>query len=172
MYREPALLWEEALAVSPDSARVMNNLGLIYGQRGDDDRAQELFESAIRMGGVPTRANYNLGNLYHRQGSFAKAIPFYQEAMKLDFDDSVLFNSAAVLHLRENNFAGALPLLIRALELNPRNNDAHRNLAGLYEHGTPPSGKALAQYELALQLSPSDAHIQNKVNTLRRTASK
>lgn len=64
LYRDPVLLWSDAVAKSPRKARPHNNLGHAYAMRGDWDNAVEEFRTAARLDPDYALAQQNLRNAY------------------------------------------------------------------------------------------------------------
>jgi protein O-mannosyl-transferase len=69
LYRDPVLLWSDAVRKSPGKARPHNNLGHAYAQSGQWDRAIEEFRAAVRLNPDYTLAQDNLRRAYlHHAG--------------------------------------------------------------------------------------------------------
>lgn len=67
LYRDPVLLWSDAVEKSPQKARPHNNLGHGYLLRGDWDRAIEEFRIAAQLSPDYTLAQKNLRDAYLHQ---------------------------------------------------------------------------------------------------------
>ncbi|MGH7228800.1 MAG: tetratricopeptide repeat protein [Nitrospiraceae bacterium] len=67
LYRDPVLLWSDAVEKSPQKARPHNNLGHAYALRDDWDRAIEEFRVAARLDPDYTHAQQNLRDAYLHQ---------------------------------------------------------------------------------------------------------
>lgn len=64
LYRDPVLLWSDAIEKSPRKARPHNNLGHAYALRGDWDNAIEEFRTAARLDPDYALAQENLRAAY------------------------------------------------------------------------------------------------------------
>jgi len=64
LYRDPLLLWSDAVSKSPRKARPHNNLGHAYALRGDWDNAIEEFRTAARLDPDYALAQQNLRDAY------------------------------------------------------------------------------------------------------------
>ena len=67
LYRDPVLLWSDAVEKSPQKARPHNNLGHAYALRDDWDRAIEEYRTAARLNPGYARAQQNLRDAYLHQ---------------------------------------------------------------------------------------------------------
>ena len=67
LYRDPVLLWSDAVEKSSQKARPHNNLGHAYALRGDWDRAIEEYRTAARLNPDYARAQQNLRDAYLHQ---------------------------------------------------------------------------------------------------------
>ena len=67
LYRDPVLLWSDAVEKSPQKARPHNNLGHAYALRDDWNRAIEEYRNAARLNPDYAPAQQNLRDAYLRQ---------------------------------------------------------------------------------------------------------
>ena len=58
--------------------------GLAYYDKGDDDRAIDEYNEAIRLDPKYAQAYFNRGNAYYQKGDDDRAIADYSEAIRLD----------------------------------------------------------------------------------------
>lgn len=59
-YRNELTLWEATVKLSPDKARVQNNLGYAYMLAGKKDQAKIAFETALQLDSTYYKARFNL----------------------------------------------------------------------------------------------------------------
>lgn len=81
-WRDQDHLWLAAERTSPSSQQNHNNLGDLYGRRGDLERAEWHFKKAIEINPHYADAMHNLANTYVQMGRYDEAIELYQEALK------------------------------------------------------------------------------------------
>jgi protein O-mannosyl-transferase len=77
-------LWYSNSKVSPNSARIYNNLGDAYAREKDIDRAVNSFEKAIEINPNYTDAVHNLGITYIDAAMYEKAAVQFEKALELD----------------------------------------------------------------------------------------
>jgi len=75
-------LWLAAERTSPTSPQNHNNLGDLYGRRGNLQLAEWHFKKAIELNPHYADAMHNLGNTYVRLGKLEEAIKMYEAALK------------------------------------------------------------------------------------------
>jgi protein O-mannosyl-transferase len=86
IWRDPQILWEDVIAKAPNNSRAYNNLGVVYKERGEFNRAIEQFEKSLRANRNYTAVYYNLGDVQYRLGNYENAIVYLKQALtgKLD----------------------------------------------------------------------------------------
>ncbi len=83
-WRDSETLYTANLRTYPDSYIVQNNLGSIYLDRGEVDRAIAMFERAIELHPTHPRAYANLGAAYGRKGMYEKGLTYLFKSWELD----------------------------------------------------------------------------------------
>ena len=69
LWREALFRWEKALKLDPKNARLMNNLAVAYETAGDFEKADALYQEALRMdpGNREIKQNHDLFTAYYKQ---------------------------------------------------------------------------------------------------------
>jgi arylsulfatase A-like enzyme/Tfp pilus assembly protein PilF len=83
-YREGAANLEKAVQLGAKDAKVLNNLGICYGQTGRTGKALISFQQAVQLDPQLAPAHLNLGFAYQKSGRTAEAQREYDSACKLD----------------------------------------------------------------------------------------
>ena|GEM_PF-349550 len=88
-FEEAQKLLEEAKNEKPGDPTVNYNIGSVYHQEGDYDRASESYLNAAFADDSAMRAHahYNIGNTEFRKGDYEKAIEAYKKSLGLNPDD-------------------------------------------------------------------------------------
>ena len=92
--------FERAIDINPNHRDAHLELGIVYGQRGRLDAAEEHYEQAIRIDSDYSEAHNNLGTVYARQAQWDKAIEEYRKALEnpmYPWPDSAYYNLARAL---------------------------------------------------------------------------
>lgn len=154
-YRDPLAIWSDNVAAHPAGARGHNNLALIFQQRGEPDRANTHYATAVRLQPGYVSAHYNWGVALLEQNRVEAAIAALETAVRLAPEHADAHLNLGNALVRAERPAAALPHYETSLRLRPAP-DAHVNLAAaLTVLGRP--READAQLESALRLDPSFA---------------
>ena len=79
---EAILAWVRASQLDPEGFSAYNNLGNAYALRGDDRRAWEAYEAALRHDPEEAMPLFNLARIHERQGRAAEAERCYREYVR------------------------------------------------------------------------------------------
>lgn len=83
LWRNPVVFYEYTLQFS-ESARLYNNLGMAYEERGWTEEALEAYESALGLADWYPQTYHNMANLYRRMGDVQLAEKHYEKAIEID----------------------------------------------------------------------------------------
>ncbi len=121
-------LWLAAAKTSPSSPQNHNNLGDLYGRRGDLERSAKEFKKAIELQPNYADAYHNLGNTYQQMGKIDEATKNYQKAFELNPQLWQPCQNLAAIYFEQGNFAAAKEWMERAVAANPTDPNLQRNL--------------------------------------------
>ena len=65
--REAQILYNNILKIKPDYSQVHNNLGVIFAQLGEDQKAKLSYEKAIEINPNYANAHNNLGSIFQNK---------------------------------------------------------------------------------------------------------
>ena len=120
-WHDPIVFYNQTLAYTPGSYRVLNNLGMAYADAKDSAKAKETYEKAIATDPKNPIAYHNLANIYRDAGEKSQAIEIYEQAISLDSKFMYSYSALIDLYLKEKNYPKALEYLKKAQELQPEN---------------------------------------------------
>jgi len=84
IWRDQISLYEYIQTYNPDSARVHNNLGMAYSNKGKNDQAINEYKKAIQLSDTYPQSHHNLARIYAQKGMINEAIAEYKKAITLD----------------------------------------------------------------------------------------
>ncbi|MFW6143743.1 MAG: tetratricopeptide repeat protein [Patescibacteria group bacterium] len=155
-------LWPATAKVAPENPKLHNNLGDVYAQKGNLQKAASEFELATKLLPGYADAYHNWGNVLRRQGKTEQAIEKYQQAIS---HNPQLWQSHSILaeiYFNQENFEKAKNHFSRSVNIYPKNIETWFNLAITYSN--------LNQHEKAINiienLSAQDPG-NEKIKTLR-----
>ena len=105
-----------------------NNLGIMYWEIGEIEKARSSFSDAIEKDATNAMAYKNLGMFEEKSGNRSDALSAFTNAVELQPQDiSILLNNAYFL-LKDNRPNDAIPFFERAIALGCDNEIAHQKL--------------------------------------------
>jgi tetratricopeptide (TPR) repeat protein len=128
-----------ALLIDPYSYEAHNNLGTVYLQKREYDRAVEQFQLALAVFPDPfnpppmevmdvARAFYNMGLAYQQMGSFNSALQSYEKALRVTPRMGEACSNMGTVYLMMGRYEEAEMSFSKALSINPRLEFAKKNL--------------------------------------------
>src|SRR5215467_8648263 len=158
VWHDTETLWTHALAASPAS-RAHENLGDLYQDRGQIDRAAAHYEQLVQM-----RPSYGPGHLYlgatrAQQGRPEEAMREYEEAARLMPDSAVPYYNMGLALVALRRPAEAIERYRQAVKIVPAYADAHNNLGLLLaEDGKLDDGVVHLREAVALRPDSASYH--------------
>ena len=119
MYREAGDIYKEALQLEPDSAKLINKLGISYHQLLMLGSARRQYERAWRVDKTYSQALNNLGTVHHAQGNYGKAISAYKRALKVSPYSASIHSNLGTSYFAKRKFKLASKSYLTALGLDP-----------------------------------------------------
>ena len=86
-------MYEKAIEIDPKFASPWNNLGIVYSDLKDYDKAKEMYEKAIEIDPKYAYSWHGLGYLHLTLGRFREAIPYLLKSIEIEPDISCYVNS-------------------------------------------------------------------------------
>jgi len=121
-------LWLAAAKTSPSSPQNHNNLGDLYGRRGDLERSIEEFKKAIELKPGYADAYHNLGNTYQQRGGVEEAIENYQKAIEFNPNLWQSYQNLGAIYFTREEYQLAEKCFQEAIKINPTNLNLQDNL--------------------------------------------
>ena len=170
---------DEALSRNPDYVEALIHRGIILGELGRGEEAQEAFDRAERVGGQErdgisshqagklANLHANLGEAYVESGALGRAIEQYQQALRLGPGFHDLRFRLGKLMLDAGRSLEARDVLEEVVEARPGFVAAKASLGlAAYLSGDPQSAQTI--WEAAHQAHPDDPRITAYLALLTR----
>lgn len=119
MYREAGDTYQEAIRHEPDSAKLVNKLGISYHQRMLLTHARREYERAWKLDRTYIQALNNLGTVHHAQGKYRRAIRNYRKALEVSPYSASIYSNLGTSYFSRRKYKDASLAYLRALELDP-----------------------------------------------------
>ena len=109
------------LSLSPrNRAATYVNMGILYNNSSQPDKALATFEKASDYYNVQSEAVLNSGNSYYIKKEYHKALEFYNKSFELGIKDkSAVFFNIGLVYEKLNNIEKAIFHYKKAIELRP-----------------------------------------------------
>jgi Tfp pilus assembly protein PilF len=146
----------KTLALSPDDADALNNLGSLLARNGDTTGAEKELRSALAVDPYNSDARANLGRLLLSKGAADEALFQLRKAAELAPNAPKILLDEAVALLSTNHTAEAKTQIEHALTSSPRDARAFDLLGQIALMNRNPR-EARVQFQAALQADPSFA---------------
>lgn len=162
---EAEAIYRQILAVDPDHALALNNLGLITPQ----DEALALFSRAVAVKPDYVDALINLGNALHARGEIDEATARYEQAVALRPGSAAALNNLGNVLRAQGKLDDAIACYERGLAADPNNPDIHFGVGCILQA----QGKldaAIARYERAIALKPDFVAALHNLGTVHDMA--
>lgn len=111
--------YRAALAKEPNSARLLNKIGISELMMQRNREAKKSFERSIKADGTSADAYNNLGVVYYEVKKYSAAIKEYRRAIALDGASAAFFSNLGAAQFAKKEFDQAVVSYQHALELDP-----------------------------------------------------
>jgi tetratricopeptide (TPR) repeat protein len=154
---EKAIIEYEKAASLPggEKASVYNNLGTLYYQTKNIDKAIFFLLKAIQAKPDFAKAYMNMGIIKAEKKDYPEAIRLLKTAVTLDPDDSAAQNALGKAYYESGRTKAAIRHCRLACDLDPLNSNAENNLGAILL-GVGQVEKALPHLEKAINISPEN----------------
>lgn len=117
------LEFNNALTIDEENVRANFGLGLTYLERGDDTKANDIFERLVKLDAAFEPQHKHLFNDFginlRKNKMHQQSVDYYERALELAPADENLYYNIARVHFDREEFGLAAASLKKALEMNP-----------------------------------------------------
>jgi protein O-GlcNAc transferase len=158
-------LYRQVLALHPQHADALHNLGELALRAGQNDIAVDLIRQAISVRTDFPEAYNDLGIALKRQGQNKQAIAAYRRAIALKADFHQAHNNLGVVLRDEGQLDEAIAAYQQVISIRPKYAEAHNNLGILLKENGQ-IDKAIAALDTAIALKPNYAEAHFNLGNL------
>jgi len=167
MWRDIDTFWQHCIRRNPGCWMAYTNYGPVLRQRGQLDRAAEMYEKALSIKPDHPEALNNLAIIRRRQGDVREAVELYRRVMKIEPNRNTAFNLALAL-AELGSTREAIDLLTKVVRADGQDVEARVQLGVLLD-ATGDQAGALEQYDEALKVVPDQLEALNNAAWIRAT---
>ena len=156
-WRDSETLFTHALAVTGKNDVAENNLGIVFLQRGELDKAIAKLQAAIDLRPENGPAHNNLAKAFLQKGQLAEAMIHYRKFLEIEPQNVEARNILGTALIQQGHVREAVEQWQDALAIEPENGNAASNLAWVFatspEDSIRNGARAVELAERALHLS-------------------
>ncbi len=154
-YESEETLWRDTLAKNDQCWMAYNNLGIILGDRGEQEGALALYRKAIALKPDYHKAHNNIGIALDSRGELDQSIYHYRKVLESDPDNAIVLNNLGVALTTLGRTDEAIAYLLDGLRIRPLAPELHTNL-GIAFQRKGEILKAIRALSRAVELVPQD----------------
>jgi protein O-mannosyl-transferase len=155
LWMDNVSLWQDVVRKSPNLYRGYTNLGKAYFEKGQYEKALEMFERVVALRPSNFEAYNNRGNAFNSIGQLNKAIADYDKAIALNPSNFKAYNNRGNIFNSIGRLDEAMADYDKAIALNPSDYNLYNNRGNIF-NSIGQLDKAIADYSKAVALNPSD----------------
>ena len=146
--------FERAVALYPQYNTAYNNLGVMYFQMGQREKARAAFEHSVALNDKNADADRNLARILIHDGNFSQAEDLLKKSLMVEPLNTVTLTLLCAAQVQTGNYDGALVTSRKVHQLPHEGYSLVHYIAGqAYEHKGQPQDAAI-EYETYLRESP------------------
>ena len=154
--------YNKVLKIDPNHSATHNNLGAIFKQLKDYQKAKVCYEKAIECNPNYVDAHNNLGAIFGQLKDHQKAISCYEKAIKINPNYVDAHNNLGAIFGQLKDHQKAISCYEKAIKINPNYVDAHYNLGTIFGQ-LKDHQKAKVCYEKAIKINPNHSQSLNNL---------
>ena len=163
IWKDPQALWEDVISKAPNNSRAYNNLGVVYKEREEFDKAVELFEKSLRANRNYTAVYYNMGDVQYRSGNYENALAYLKQALTGKLNPQLhldILNKLGRTYGAMGRREKAIEIFEEAIKLFPSSIVLLNNLGVQYMKNNQ-IDSAIETFEKALKIREEDYILRN-----------
>ena len=158
-------LYKEVLEIDPSYVTAHNNLGAIFNELRDFQKARLCYEKVIEIDPTYAMAYYNLGVVCNKLRDFQKAIICYEKAIEFKPNYVMAHYNLGVIYLDLDERLKAISYFEKAIEVDPKHVNSYNNL-GLIFSKSGDVQKAISYFEKAIKIDPKHGIAHNNLGLI------
>ena len=167
-YPKAAEHFEKAVAIYPEYDTAYNNLGVMYYQMGQTEKARAAFERSVALNDKNADGDRNLARMLIHDGDYAKAQELLKKSLIVEPLNTITLSLMCVTQIQTGDDNGALATARKVHQLPHEGYAVVHEVAGqAYEHEGQPQNAAI-EYETYLRESPNGPEAPQVRNALSR----
>ncbi|MBI3599395.1 MAG: tetratricopeptide repeat protein [Nitrospinae bacterium] len=132
MYKEAISTYEDALKMTPKSARIRHAIGEVYEKMGMDDKAIAYYEEAYKINPQYIKVHQSMGDMYLKKGDTDKAMESIERAAKISPNNPQRQAQLGKIYLAKGEVEKADKAFKTAVNVDPKNAGLRTDIGEAY----------------------------------------
>ncbi len=158
-------LYEKVIEIDPNIINAQFNLGIVYDELNENDRAIKCYKKVINLDPKFITAYNNIGLIFYKSGNNEKAIQYFKKAISKKSDYASAYNNLGLIYADLGKFKEAIKYYIFALEHNVENKSAIKNLILALTFYSPDNKHPIIDANNDLRKLSSNLDLDNMLQT-------
>ncbi|HZD30152.1 MAG TPA: tetratricopeptide repeat protein, partial [Candidatus Angelobacter sp.] len=167
-YAKAAACFEKAVALFPEYDAAYNNLGVMYFQLNQPEKARAVFEHSVALNDKNADADRNLARILIHEGNYARAEELLKKSLIVEPLNPVTLTLLCVAYIETGDDDAALATARRTHQLPHEGYSLVHYVAGQALEHKGQSQAAYSEYNTYLQESPAGAEAPQVRNAMAR----
>jgi len=152
--------YQKVLELDPNYVHAHNNIGLIFKELGENQKAKDCFEKTIEIDPSYANAHNNIGLIFIELGENQKAKNCFEKAIEINPDYTDALNNLGALLQELRKYEKAINSYEKVIAVDPSYTASYYNLGNIFFE-LKEYQKAISYNEKAIEIKPdyTDAHI-------------
>ena len=159
--------YNQVLKINPNHSATLNNLGVIFKELTENQKAKECYERAITINPNHAGAHYNLGVLFHELGEYHKAKECFEKAIEINPNYADAHYNLGVVFKELGEHQKAIGCYEQAIKINPNHIATLNNLGNTFEE-LGKNQKAKDCFEKAIEIDPNYVNAHNNLGNAHK----
>ncbi len=165
LWGKPVEFFQDILKYEPESVRINNNMGNLYFNQGDTEKAEEYYRKAIESEDVFPQPHFNIGSILQSRGDIFGAIKEYEKAISIDPNFHYPYQNLVAIYASQGDLVKATGYIEILKQLKPYDPRVFYNAALIYLARND-SESAVRDLERGLEVSGSDPEAERLIKEL------
>ena len=123
--------YQKVLKIDPNYVSALNNLGIIFQDLEENQKATECFEKAVKINPNYADAHNNLGLIYNKLNDYQNAKECFEKAIEINPNHSQALNNIAGIFINLKDIQKAKKCYEKVLQIDPNNIQSINALSSL-----------------------------------------
>lgn len=166
-WKDSESLYRRAISATKDNYKIHTNLGVLFVEKGEYEKAIHHFREAIKIRPDFVDAYSNMGIAFKEKGRIDKAKAYYYKALEIKPRFSKAHYNLGVAFEEEGRFEKALYHYRKAVKFNPKYAIAYNNIGVILANGGD-FEEAMRYFSKALKYEPDNKKARKNFINARR----